>query len=115
MNFTVEVYGDYLLFCRFVAEPAGTHYWHSHTGMQRSDGMFGSLVVRQPKERDRHYDLYDFDLSEHVLIVNDWLSEMAEERYSFHYHSWSDNYPKSVIINGKLGNRNFVYRDFLQD
>jgi multicopper oxidase len=30
---------------RFKAEPAGTHLWHSHTGLQYGEGMFGLLIV----------------------------------------------------------------------
>jgi FtsP/CotA-like multicopper oxidase with cupredoxin domain len=31
---------------RFVAEPAGTHFWHSHHGVQRPEGLLGPLIVR---------------------------------------------------------------------
>ena len=31
----------------FTASPAGTHWYHSHVGTQRTDGLFGSLVVRE--------------------------------------------------------------------
>eukprot|EP01060_Flectonema_neradi_P003697 TRINITY_DN1239_c0_g1_i2.p1 TRINITY_DN1239_c0_g1~~TRINITY_DN1239_c0_g1_i2.p1 ORF type:complete len:648 (+),score=118.20 TRINITY_DN1239_c0_g1_i2:76-2019(+) len=30
---------------RFIAEPAGTHFWHAHHGILRSDGLFGPLIV----------------------------------------------------------------------
>ena len=35
---------------RFVAEPAGTHFYHSHHGVQRPEGIFGALVVH-PKPK----------------------------------------------------------------
>lgn len=35
---------------RFLAEPAGTHFWHAHHGVQRPEGLFGPLIVR-PKSR----------------------------------------------------------------
>ena len=31
----------------FKARPSGTHWYHSHTGVQRSDGLFGALTVRE--------------------------------------------------------------------
>lgn len=31
----------------FSAVPTGTHWYHSHVGFQRTDGMFGALVVRE--------------------------------------------------------------------
>ena len=32
---------------RFDAKPAGTHWYHSHLGAQRTDGLFGALIVRE--------------------------------------------------------------------
>lgn len=43
----------------FTAAHAGTHFWHSHAGMQRADGAFGAYIVREPN--DRHVDIYDYD------------------------------------------------------
>ncbi len=31
----------------FKAEPAGTHWYHSHTGSQKSDGLFGAFILRE--------------------------------------------------------------------
>jgi len=31
----------------FRATPAGTHWYHSHTGAQRPDGLFGALIVKE--------------------------------------------------------------------
>ena len=31
----------------FRAFPAGTHWYHSHSGAQRTDGLFGALIVRE--------------------------------------------------------------------
>jgi len=30
---------------RFIAEPAGTHWYHSHQGTQKIDGLYGSFNV----------------------------------------------------------------------
>ena len=37
---------------RFKAEPAGTHSWHAHHGIERPEGLFGALIVhpRQPRQ-----------------------------------------------------------------
>jgi FtsP/CotA-like multicopper oxidase with cupredoxin domain len=32
----------------FTATPAGTHWYHSHTGVQYSDGLFGPLIIDEP-------------------------------------------------------------------
>ena len=34
----------------FVASPSGTHWYHSHLGAQRSDGLFGALIVHEKEE-----------------------------------------------------------------
>lgn len=35
----------------FNATPPGTHWYHSHHGAQRTDGLFGALIVRESAER----------------------------------------------------------------
>ncbi|XP_033112326.1 laccase-2-like [Anneissia japonica] len=83
----------------FNANPPGTHWWHSHAGMQRADGLFGPLIVKKPKSGDTYSRLYDYD--EHVLLVNDWLHELTIERFSKYHHSIGSNSADSILINGK--------------
>ncbi|XP_060081291.1 uncharacterized protein LOC132560644 [Ylistrum balloti] len=84
----------------FLAELPGTHYWHAHAGLQRADGLFGALVIRQPRSRDVHAAEYDFDLPDHTVIINDWLSEMSATRYTGHHHAMTEHAPDSILING---------------
>ena len=93
----------YAFIHRFKATPPGTHFWHAHAGMQRGDGMFGSLIIRQPPVREPHFvhHLYDADLPEHVLIVHDWMHELTIQKFSSHHHAGDDNKAKSMLINGK--------------
>ncbi|KAH8418852.1 hypothetical protein KR222_004583 [Zaprionus bogoriensis] len=85
----------------FPADNAGTHFWHSHTGMQRGDGVFGSLIIRRPKSAEPHGSLYDFDLSEHVLVVQDWIHDSGANIFAYHHHSRGDNKPHNILINGR--------------
>lgn len=51
---------------RFIADPPGTHWYHSHNGLQRIDGLFGALIVRRSKEQGmllRHFS----------MVINDWF------------------------------------------
>ncbi|KAJ9592210.1 hypothetical protein L9F63_001211 [Diploptera punctata] len=64
----------------FNADTIGTHYWHSHSGVQKLNGVQGSLIIRQPKEDDPNSKFYDFDLPEHVLFIQDWHHAEAETR-----------------------------------
>src|SRR5205823_2905152 len=56
----------------FVAEPAGTHWYHSHVGVQYGNGLFGPFVV----EETTPIASYDRD---EVLLINDWFHESADE------------------------------------
>ncbi|KAG5670510.1 hypothetical protein PVAND_000769 [Polypedilum vanderplanki] len=80
---------------------AGTHWWHSHTGLQKVDGLHGSLIVRQPPSRDPNSHLYDFDLTTHVIMMTDWLHEDAAERYPGRLAVNTGQDPESLLINGK--------------
>lgn len=68
--------------CRFHIEDEGTHLWHAHAGVQRGDGMFGSFVVRQPPSLEPHISLYDFDLPEHVIVINEWTDQPMDEVFA---------------------------------
>src|SRR5262245_44343058 len=59
---------------RFKAEPAGTHLWHSHTGVQYGEGMFGLLIVDAVDDPSRG----DYD-AEHTVCINDWFHEPGTE------------------------------------
>ncbi|XP_069129876.1 uncharacterized protein [Argopecten irradians] len=96
---------------RFNATDPGTHYWHGHTGQLRSDGIFGAFVVRQAAEREVHHGLYDYDLIEHTMIVNDWLLELTLDRFANHHQANGDNKPASMLINGMGAYRVFFDSD----
>eukprot|EP00927_Polykrikos_kofoidii_P045081 TRINITY_DN38943_c0_g2_i1.p1 TRINITY_DN38943_c0_g2~~TRINITY_DN38943_c0_g2_i1.p1 ORF type:complete len:728 (-),score=102.44 TRINITY_DN38943_c0_g2_i1:347-2530(-) len=96
----------------FNADPVGTHWYHSHVGAQRIDGLFGALIVR---ERTHTPSL------EHVLVLNDYdhrdggtaaYEKMVHGHYVGDYKMWTaprsfKNAPfsgvmhHSTLINGK--------------
>lgn len=56
----------------FELKQSGTYWYHSHTGLQEQDGVYGSIVIEDPEE-----DLdYDTDL---VLVLADWTFEKPTE------------------------------------
>ncbi|XP_046804177.1 laccase-14 [Lucilia cuprina] len=73
----------------FPAERSGTVWYHSQMGWQRSLGVAGSFVIRQTKQNNRHANLYDFDLIEHTLLIQDTI-------YNYDYMR-----PRNILINGK--------------
>ena len=59
---------------RFRAYPAGTHWYHSHTGVQYSDGLFGPLIIEEnenPYKNDYNYD--------RIIMINDWFHIPSEQ------------------------------------
>lgn len=64
---------------RFIAEPAGTKWYHSHLGIQRPDGLFGALIIHPnitttvARDNDLHYQ--KCGNRQQVMMVNDWFHE----------------------------------------
>ncbi|XP_071491136.1 uncharacterized protein [Diadema antillarum] len=84
-----------------VAEHSGTHWWHGHSGMHRSDGMFGALIVREPAQADPQISLYDYDLPEHELLIHDWFDVPTLDKFASHHFDDGSGKPDSILINGK--------------
>ncbi|XP_033324267.2 uncharacterized protein LOC117219317 [Megalopta genalis] len=82
----------------YLATEAGTHFWHSHLGFQRGDGVFGPLIVRTPAIINWHKNLYDVD--EHVLLILDWTHELGIDKFLSHHYAGGDNKPPNILING---------------
>ncbi len=55
----------------FKATPAGTHWYHSHVGVQYGNGLFGSLIVEE-REPIAAYD------REEILLLNDWFLQPGD-------------------------------------
>jgi FtsP/CotA-like multicopper oxidase with cupredoxin domain len=65
----------------FHADDEGTHFYHSHAGHQKANGIYGALIVRAPHEHNPNKKLYDFDLPDHLIIATDWMHHLAEEDF----------------------------------
>ncbi|CAF0713230.1 unnamed protein product [Brachionus calyciflorus] len=96
---------------KFAANDAGTHLYHAHSGLQRADGVFGPIVIRDYDHENVHFEKYDYDLSEHVITVNDWLNDTSIAKFSGHHHNDGDNKPDSILINGKGALRHVDYKN----
>ena len=58
----------------FLAYPAGTHWYHAHSGAQRTDGMYGALIISDTIPGN----LYDLDYpDQHTFILMDWQREAS--------------------------------------
>ncbi len=92
---------------RFQAETVGTHFWHAH-GVNRANGAVGSLVIRQAAPNDIHSQLFDYDLHEHVIIMQDWVNQLMVNRFSRIVYGDLEVSPDSMLINGKGRYRGFI-------
>ena len=90
----------------FAASPSGTHWYHSHLGAQRTDGLFGALIVHEgDKEHqdiiaDVHEDIPNqnfMDLPEiHTITLLDWQREASIDLF-VKIHSTLGFYPQNNL------------------
>ncbi|CAG0892122.1 unnamed protein product [Darwinula stevensoni] len=93
----------------FRAHPAGSHFWHSHSGVQRGDGVYGALAVRRARIADPLASHYDEDAD--FLVLADWLPETSVANFASHHHASGDNKPDGILVNGRgWPPRAFPYR-----
>ncbi|HET9172081.1 MAG TPA: multicopper oxidase family protein [Actinospica sp.] len=55
---------------RFIARNPGTYWFHPHVGVQLDRGLYGALIVEDPKEPLSYDD-------EWVLVFDDWLDGVS--------------------------------------
>ncbi|KAF6163909.1 hypothetical protein GIB67_024764 [Kingdonia uniflora] len=84
---------------RFKVDKAGTYFYHGHYGMQRSAGLYGSLIVdvAEGEKEPFHYD------GEFNLLLSDWWHQSVHEQevgLSSNPFRWIGE-PQSVLINGR--------------
>ena len=54
----------------------GTYLYHAHYGMQREDGLYGSLRVLLNEGESEPFQ-YDYDRS---IILNDWYHNSSKQQ-----------------------------------
>ena len=60
----------------FKATPSGTFWYHSHSGAQRTDGLFGALIVKEKEIPDGLPNFEDVP-GDHTLTLLDWQRESS--------------------------------------
>ncbi|KAI5701003.1 hypothetical protein M8J75_005180 [Diaphorina citri] len=87
---------------KFLADAAGTYFWHSHDGFQKMDGIIGNLIIRQPRTSDPNSRYYEYDNPSHVVLVTDWYhNTTSDERWpGLRLHDVGQ-LPNTFLINGK--------------
>ena len=81
----------------FTLTEPGTHWYHSHMASQRSDGLYGALIVLEPEEESESTIVDDPSL--YTLLLHDWYEEWSMDTF-MKIHTTVGYYP-----NGPLGGR----------
>lgn len=59
----------------FIAEPAGSFIYHSHSGLQLERGLYAPLIIEAKQE------MLEYD-REYTLMLDDWLIGLPEEVFT---------------------------------
>ena len=94
----------------FKATPAGTFWYHSHSGAQRTDGLFGALIVKE-NEKPKSDDLPNFEdiPGNHTLTLLDWQREASLDLF-VQIHS-SLGYFEDTAVDEVPTNEDTVYEN----
>ena len=80
----------------FNASQYGTHWYHSHSGAQRTDGLFGALIVKEKEQGNAQYTAFKNKLNdmniqqntyfdnpgEHTLTLLDWQKSSSLDLFT---------------------------------
>ena len=64
----------------FNVPTANTYFYHSHSGVNKANGVAGALVSRQPKWKDPHGVLYDVDRAQDTIVL-----QVSNNQFCFVY------------------------------
>ncbi len=83
----------------FTLEQFGTYWYHSHSGMQYTDGILGPLIIHAPAEADSR-KLYDHD---RVVLIQDWYHDFSSINLDDYLGPENENtepVPDNGLVNG---------------
>ena len=108
----------------FQATPSGTHWYHSHSGEERTKGLFGALIVKEQETQivdfrnelqRREYDANFKDMpDQHTLTFLDWQHEDKPDKMDTFSPDGAEVSPFvywSGIINGKGRHEDVPYTE----
>ncbi|KAL6564879.1 hypothetical protein OROMI_016329 [Orobanche minor] len=84
----------------FTLEKAGTYFYHGHYGMQRSAGLYGSLIVDVAEGES---EKFVYSGGEFNLLLSDWWHEDSHQQeidLNSNPMKWIGE-PQTLLINGR--------------
>ncbi|KAI3917025.1 hypothetical protein MKX01_003474 [Papaver californicum] len=84
---------------RFKVDKTGTYFYHGHYGMQRSAGLYGSLVV---DVADGEQEPFRYDGEFNILLSDWWHKNVHEQEIGLSSNPlrWIGE-PQSILLNGR--------------
>ena len=77
----------------FRAAPSGTFWYHAHIEGQRTDGLFGALIIREKDNGDADY----LDQPEqHTIVLHDWWRQPFLSMFALQHSIFESFYPQDV-------------------
>ncbi|PFX15860.1 Laccase-5 [Stylophora pistillata] len=72
---------------KYTARPSGTFWYHSHSGAQRTDGLYGALIVKENKKRLKQIQTelninFKDKPHRHTLTLLDWQLEASFDLFT---------------------------------
>ncbi len=61
---------------RFTVKQSGTCWYHSHSGGQEQEGLYGALIIQPRQPAPFHYD------RDYVVVLSDWSDTPAEQIFA---------------------------------
>ncbi len=61
---------------RFTVKQSGTYWYHSHSGGQEQEGLYGALIIQPRQPEPFHYD------RDYVVVLSDWSDTPAEQIFA---------------------------------
>lgn len=91
---------------------SGTYWYHSHTGLQEQRGVYGSIVIRDEKDKD------EAD-REYVVVLSDWTDEDPNEvmrtlKRGSHYYALKKGAMQSILGAINNGALNSAFKQSLE-
>ena len=67
------------IFFRFLADPPGTHWYHSHLGTERTDGLSGALIVLPKPDKTTVTPLLSYSDKKQTFQLDTFITVNAYE------------------------------------
>lgn len=69
---------------KFLANPGGTYWWHSHAGLEYGDGLKGPLTIYERPSQNPYYQDYSLEVVPPISI-SDWWHQLSQDMFTDYF------------------------------